>query len=128
MALAETFFLPEVSPVLRRANTLRQRVRAAVFACPSSASPAPVADCPLRLVGSRPRELGRRAGLCRKTRSPVWAGGGGGPCDLLRLDEEEEAELARVGASLELPSEPGFPSQPGSPGAEALMKPARLFA
>lgn len=115
-------------PGLRRAGTLRQRFGAAGVRLFQQRLAGTCGRLPTEACGIAGEGAGAAGRAVQKNTFSCLGGGSGGPCDLPRLDEEEEAELARVGASLELPSEPGFPSQPGSPGAEALMKPARLFA
>jgi hypothetical protein len=73
------------------------------------------------------REWDPCAKLCRKTRSSVGVGRGVGgweraPCDLPGVDEEEEAELARVGARHSLPT-----PEPRRTGADETCPPVCMM-
>lgn len=110
--LQNPFFLPEAPPVLRWASASDGGFGPRALSS-SSASPAPVAGCPLTHVGSTQRDLGPRAGLCRKTRSSVQ--GEGEPCDLPECIRKRKLNWHGLGPALGCPREPGIPPSPGAP-------------
>lgn len=128
MTLAESFFLPDPQCCVGHAPSDRFGAERARWH--QQRPTGSYGSLPITRMGSPQRDVGPQAALCRKTRSSLQ--GEGDRVTSLRRDEEEEAELALVvGASLGLSSgaRHSLPAQaPRRPGAQALMKPARLFA